>query len=121
MARFDQPIEPMTLGNMRASSGCGRSTFRAGIASIGLSAPIAGLMRSQYRRSDRGWCAPAAGSSVLMPDRTGDGFTIREPSGLMIDGHATVVRKRSSIGGRETTVLWMSITDAGRKAMGPAS
>jgi hypothetical protein len=79
MARFDQPIEPMTLGNMRASSGCGRSTFRAGIASTGLcSAPIAGLMRSQYRRSDRGWCAPAAGSSVLMPDRTGDGFTVRQ-------------------------------------------
>jgi hypothetical protein len=29
LPRFDQPIEPMTLGNMR-ELGCGRSTGRAG-------------------------------------------------------------------------------------------
>jgi hypothetical protein len=49
-----------------------------------------------------------------------EGSTIRQLSGLVIDGHATLERKLSSIGGRETSVLWMSITDAGRKAMGSA-
>jgi hypothetical protein len=47
----------------------------------------------------------------------GDGFTIRQLSGLTIDGYATLERKRSSVGGRETTVLWMQITEAGRKAI----
>ena len=56
------------------------------------------------------------GCGIIGADARQNGRRLHSPS-----GHATVVRKRSSIDGRETTVLWMSITDAGRKAMGPAS
>jgi hypothetical protein len=69
--RIHYEIEPMTLGNMREL--CVRSldvscwlchTRRC-------STPIAGRIMSQCRRSGRAWCALAAGSSALMPGRTG--------------------------------------------------
>jgi hypothetical protein len=46
-----------------------------------------------------------------------DGFSIRLLSGLVIDGNATLQRKRVDVGGREQTVLWMEITEDGRKAI----
>jgi hypothetical protein len=46
-----------------------------------------------------------------------DGFSIRLLSGLVIDGYATLQRKRVHVGGREQTVLWMEITEEGRKAI----
>jgi hypothetical protein len=46
-----------------------------------------------------------------------DGFTIRQLSGLVIDGFATLERRRINVGGRERPVFWMQITGAGRKAM----
>jgi hypothetical protein len=46
-----------------------------------------------------------------------DGSTIRQLSGLVIDGYAELQRKRIQIGGRETTVLWMQITEAGRNVI----
>jgi hypothetical protein len=46
-----------------------------------------------------------------------DGFTIKQLSGLVIDGFATLERRRTNVGGRERPVLWMQITDAGRKAI----
>jgi hypothetical protein len=46
-----------------------------------------------------------------------DGFTIKQLSGLVIDGFATLERRRTSVGGRERPVLWMQITAAGRKAI----
>ena len=46
-----------------------------------------------------------------------DGSTIRQLSGLVIDGYAGLLRKRVQVGGRERTVLWMQITEAGRNAI----
>jgi hypothetical protein len=46
-----------------------------------------------------------------------DGFSIRLLSGLVIDGYATLQRKRVDVGGREQTVLWMEIAEEGRKAI----
>jgi hypothetical protein len=46
-----------------------------------------------------------------------DGFTIKQLSGLVIDGFATLERRRTNVGGRERPVLWMQITEAGRKAI----
>jgi hypothetical protein len=45
------------------------------------------------------------------------GFSIRLLSGLVIDGYATLQRKRIDVGGREQMVLWMEITEDGRKAV----
>jgi hypothetical protein len=36
---------------------------------------------------------------------------------LLIDGYATVERKPINVGGREKSVPWLQITDAGRKAI----
>ena len=46
-----------------------------------------------------------------------DGFTIKQLSGLLIDGFATLERRRANVGGRERPVFWMQITAAGRKAI----
>jgi hypothetical protein len=35
----------------------------------------------------------------------------------VIEGYATLQRKRVNVGGREQTVLWMEITEEGRKAI----
>jgi hypothetical protein len=45
------------------------------------------------------------------------GFTIKQLSGLVIDGFATLERRSANVGGRERPVLWMQITDVGRKAI----
>jgi hypothetical protein len=47
-----------------------------------------------------------------------DGLTIKQLSGLVINGFATLERRRANVGGRgERPVLWMQITEAGRKAI----
>jgi hypothetical protein len=46
-----------------------------------------------------------------------DGFTIKQLSGLVIDGFATLERRRTNVSGRERPVLWMQITNAGRQAI----
>jgi hypothetical protein len=47
-----------------------------------------------------------------------NGLTIKQSSGLVIDGLATLGRRRTNVGGRgERPVLWMQITEAGRKAI----
>jgi hypothetical protein len=38
-------------------------------------------------------------------------------SGLVVDGYATLERRRATVGGRERLVLWMQITEAGRQAI----
>jgi hypothetical protein len=43
----------------------------------------------------------------------GEGFSVLQLSGLVIDGYATLHRKWVG----EKTVLWMEITEAGRKAI----
>jgi hypothetical protein len=45
------------------------------------------------------------------------GFSFAQLAGLLIDGYATVQRKRIDVGGREKSVPWMQITAAGRKAI----
>jgi hypothetical protein len=46
-----------------------------------------------------------------------DGFTIKQLAGLVIDGFATLERRSANVGGRERSVLWMQITDAGRQVI----
>jgi hypothetical protein len=46
-----------------------------------------------------------------------DGFTIKQLSGLVIDGFATLERRRVDISGRMRTVVWMQITKEDRKAI----
>jgi hypothetical protein len=43
--------------------------------------------------------------------------TVGQLAGLVIDGFATLERRRTNVGGRERPVLWMQITKAGRKAI----
>jgi hypothetical protein len=45
------------------------------------------------------------------------GFSIRQLSGLVIDGYATLQRKSVDVRGRQQMVLWMEITEEGRKAI----
>jgi hypothetical protein len=47
-----------------------------------------------------------------------DGFTIGQLTDLVIDGLATGTVARTALAGRETPVVWMKITKAGRKAIG---
>ena len=46
-----------------------------------------------------------------------DGFTIKQLSGLVIDGLATLERRLANVGGRERPVFWVQITAAGQKAI----
>jgi hypothetical protein len=46
------------------------------------------------------------------------GFSFVQLARLLIDGYATVERKRVDVGGREKSVPWLHITDFGRKAIG---
>jgi hypothetical protein len=46
-----------------------------------------------------------------------DGFSVYQLVILVIDGLATMQRRRANIGGRERTVAWLQITEAGRKAI----
>jgi hypothetical protein len=45
------------------------------------------------------------------------GFSIAQLSGLVIVGYATLRRKRVDIGDRKQMVLWIEITEEGRKAI----
>jgi hypothetical protein len=46
-----------------------------------------------------------------------DGFSIDQLTGLVIEGYAVMERRRVEISGRERTVVWMQITETGRKAI----
>jgi hypothetical protein len=46
-----------------------------------------------------------------------DGFSIDQLGGLMIEGYAVMQRRRVDISGRERTVVWMQITEEGRRAI----
>jgi hypothetical protein len=46
-----------------------------------------------------------------------DGFSIDQLAGLVVQGYAVMQRRRVDISGRMRTVVWMQITDAGRKAI----
>jgi hypothetical protein len=46
-----------------------------------------------------------------------DGFTIGQLTDLVIDGLATGRVARMVLDGREKSVVWMRITEAGRKAI----
>ena len=46
-----------------------------------------------------------------------DGFTIRQLADLVIDGFATGSVARVAFNGREKPVVWMKITETGRKAI----
>jgi hypothetical protein len=47
-----------------------------------------------------------------------DGFSIDQLAGLVVGGYAVMQRRRVEISGRERTVVWVQITDAGRQAIG---
>jgi hypothetical protein len=44
-------------------------------------------------------------------------FSISQLAVLVIDGFATMRRRRADVSGRERTVVWMEITEEGRKAI----
>jgi hypothetical protein len=46
-----------------------------------------------------------------------DGFHVGQLAVLVVEGLATMQRRRHDVGGRERTVVWMEITEAGRKAI----
>jgi hypothetical protein len=46
-----------------------------------------------------------------------DGFSIDQLAGLVVQGYAVMQRRRVDISGRMRTVVWMQITEAGRKAI----
>jgi hypothetical protein len=46
-----------------------------------------------------------------------DGFSIDQLAGLVVQGYAVMQRRRVDISGQERTVVWMQITEEGRKAI----
>jgi hypothetical protein len=46
-----------------------------------------------------------------------DGITVGQLAGLVIDGLATMRATLVPLNGREKSVIWMKITDAGQKAI----
>jgi hypothetical protein len=46
-----------------------------------------------------------------------EGFHVGQLALLVVDGLATMQRRPANVGGRERTVIWMQITEAGRKAV----
>jgi hypothetical protein len=46
-----------------------------------------------------------------------DGFLIDQLAGLVVQGYAAMQRRRVDISGRMRTVVWMQITEEGRKAI----
>jgi hypothetical protein len=46
-----------------------------------------------------------------------DGFSIDQLAGLVVQGYAVMQRRRVDISGRMRTVVWMQITEPGRKAI----
>jgi hypothetical protein len=46
-----------------------------------------------------------------------DGFSVYQLVILVIDGFATMQRRRTNIGGHDREVAWLRITDAGRQAI----
>jgi hypothetical protein len=46
-----------------------------------------------------------------------DGFSVYQLVILVIDGFATMQRRRAIIGGRDRAVCWLQITEAGRQAI----
>jgi hypothetical protein len=45
------------------------------------------------------------------------GFHVGQLALLVVEGLAATHRRRANVGGRERTVIWMTITDAGRRAI----
>jgi hypothetical protein len=126
--RLDWQIEPMMLGNMSELGvrsldvscrnchhqavlladhwpGAGGEPDRGAMAM--LNDDETRSLEALARASDG--CAEAA--------LLADGFTIKQLSGLLIDGFATLERRRANVGCRERPVFWMQITEAGRKAI----
>ena len=56
-----------------------------------------------------GGCAEA----VLLAE----GFSVGQLAVLVIDGFAKMYRTATDVGGRQKNVVWMQITDEGRKAI----
>jgi hypothetical protein len=46
-----------------------------------------------------------------------DGFSIDQLAGLVIEGYAVMQRRRVDISGCERTVVWIQITEEGRRAI----
>jgi hypothetical protein len=46
-----------------------------------------------------------------------EGFSVGQLAVLVVDGFATMQRRRADVSSREGTVVWMHITDAGRQAI----
>jgi hypothetical protein len=47
----------------------------------------------------------------------GEGVTVGQLAGLVIDGFATMRATLVPLDGQEKSVIWMTISDAGRKAI----
>jgi hypothetical protein len=64
---------------------------------------------------DKSWRPSADGcdEAVLLAD----GFTVGQLAGLVIDGFATGSVARVAVDGREKPVVWIKITEAGRRAI----
>ena len=46
-----------------------------------------------------------------------EGFSVGQLAVLVVDGFAKMRRTATNIGGRQKNVVWMEITEAGRKAI----
>jgi hypothetical protein len=89
-----------------APTACGRSTCRAGCATIGRSsARTRGQITCQYHRLGRAWCAPGAASSVLMPAELAGAAGARDAGTLC--GTATNNAAQNRIG--ERGCHWLAV------------
>ena len=106
--RFDAPIEPMTLGNMR----------RLGVRSLAVSCSIChheAIMsaepwpdESRCRPSGRAWCAPGAGWSA--PTRGRTGASMRRAECDVISNERKPNAKRDHVMNKK--LIWLLIVSA---------
>jgi hypothetical protein len=72
-------------------------------------------LTDEQRRALRALAGHRAGCAEAV--LSADGFSVYQLVILVIDGFATMQRRRAIIGGRDRAVAWLQITDAGREAI----
>jgi hypothetical protein len=122
--RFTEPIEPMTLGNMRANSV--RSLDADVWATNGVHALRDHRRRCPAELAGEGLmtadqapggstCSPAHRTASPRPFMRAHGFTVELLAGLVRDGFAVAAQEGVKAGVKMLSVVRVTITDAGRR------
>jgi hypothetical protein len=101
-------VQPMTRDTLLSLRATHSSNFKGPFPSTTTAGPFLFACRAD-RSSPADGCAEA----VLLAD----GFSIDQLAGLVVGRYAVMQRRRVEISGPERTVVWVQITEAGRRAI----